>query len=77
MQSNKSLEVLSKQLNKNLSNLSYWLRPNKLCLNVQKTELIIFRSNELKLDSLFQFKLQGKRLISTQSVKYLGELLEH
>ena len=37
MQSNKSLEVLTKQLNKDLLNLSYWRRANKLCLNVQKT----------------------------------------
>lgn len=35
-ESNKSLEVLAKQLNKDLSNISYWLRPNKLCLHVQK-----------------------------------------
>ena len=65
MQSNKSLEVLAKQLNKDLSNLSYWLRANKLCFNVQKTELIIFRPNNLKLDSSFKFKLQGKRFIPT------------
>ena len=34
MQSNKSLEVLDKQLDENLSNLSYWFRANKLYLNV-------------------------------------------
>ena len=39
MQSNKSLKVLAKRLNKDLSNLSYWFRANKLSLNVQKTEL--------------------------------------
>ena len=36
IQSSKSLEVLAKQLNKDPLNLSYWLRANKLCLNVQK-----------------------------------------
>ena len=76
MQSNKSLEVLAKHLNKDLSNLSYWFRANKLCLNAQKTELIIFRPNNLKLRSLFKSKLQGKRLIPIQSVKYLGVLLD-
>ena len=34
MQTNKSLEVLAKQMNKDLSSLSYWLRANKQCLNV-------------------------------------------
>ena len=49
-----------------------------MCLNVQKRELIIFFPNNLKPGSSFKFKLQGKRLIPTQSVKYLGVLLhEH
>ena len=34
MQSNKSLEVLDKQLDEDLSNLLYWFRANKLYLNV-------------------------------------------
>ena len=34
MQSNISLEVLAKQMNKDLLNLSCWLRANKLCLNI-------------------------------------------
>ena len=63
-------------MNKVLSNLSYGLRANKLCLNVQKRELIIFCPNNLKLGSSFKFKLEGKRLIPTQSVKCLGALLD-
>ena len=43
---------------------------NKLCLNVQKTKLI-FHPNNQKLDSLFKFKLQGKQLIPTESIKYI------
>ena len=48
--SNPSLERLSKQVNKGLSNLSNWVRANKLSLNVQKTELVIFRPRKLKID---------------------------
>ena len=44
---------------------------NKLCLNVQKTKLI-FHPNNQKLDSLFKFKLQGKQLIPTESIKYIA-----
>ena len=58
MQSNISLEVLAKQMNKDLLNLSYWLSANKLCLNIQKTELIIFRLTSLKIDPSIKFKLQ-------------------
>ena len=76
MQSNKSLEVLAKQLNKDLLNLSHWLRGNKLCLNVQKTELK-FHPNNLKLESLFKFTLQDKGLLPIQLVKkYPRKLLD-
>ena len=76
MQSNTSLEVLAKQMNKDLLNLSYWLRANKLCRSIQKTKLIIFRPTNLKIDSSIKLKLQGKRLTPAQSVKYLGVLLD-
>ena len=39
-QSNISLDVLAKQMNKDLLNLLHWLRANKFCLNIQKTQLI-------------------------------------
>ena len=62
-------------MNKDLLNLLYWLRANKLCLNIQKTELILPPSN-LKIGPSIKFKLQGKQLIPAQSVKYLGVLLD-
>ena len=50
---------------------------NKLYLNIQKAKLI-FHPISLKIDPSIKFKLQGKQLIPTESVKYLGVLLyEH
>ena len=72
IQSNPSLKRLSKQVNKDLSSLSNWLRANKRSLNVKKTELVIFRPRKLKIDHSFKFKLDGKRLVPTHSVKYVG-----
>ena len=74
IQSNPLLERLSKQVNKDLSNLSNWLRANKLSLNVEKT--VIFRPRKLNIDHSFKFKLDGKRLVPTHSVKYLGVLID-
>ena len=71
-----SLEILSKQINKDLFNLSNWLKANKLSLYVMKTEQVIFRLRKLKIDNSFKFKLDGKRLVPTKSVKYLGVLLD-
>ena len=65
IQSNPSLEKLSKQVNRDLSNLSNLLRANKLSLHVK-----IFRPRKLKIDHSFKFKLDGKRLVPTHSVKY-------
>ena len=74
--SSNSLEILYKQVNKDLFNLSNWLKANKLSLNVKKTELVIFRSRKLKIDNSFKFKAAAKRLAPTKSVKHLGVLLD-
>ena len=56
--------------------ISQWLKTNKLSLNVKKTELIIFRQKKKPLDHSVKFKLNGKRLFPTSSVKYLGVILD-
>ena len=43
---------------------------------MKKTELVIFRPRKLKIDHSFKFKLDGKRLVPTHSVKYLGVLID-
>ena len=58
MQSNKSLDVLSKHLNKDLKSLSQWLKANKLSLNISKTKLIVFHINTASIDHTL--KLMGK-----------------
>ena len=76
IQSNKSLDVISKNLNKDLKSLSQWLKANKLSLNISKTKLIIFHRNTASRDHSLKLKLDGKRLSPSQSVKYLGVLLD-
>ena len=74
--SHSSLETLSKRMNSDLKNLSQWLKANKLSLNVMKTELIIFHSSSKNADPSLKIILDGKRLIQTDTVKYLGVLLD-
>ena len=76
IQSSPSLERLSKQVNKDLSNLSSWLRAIKLSLNNKRTELVIVRPRKLKIDHSFKFELDAKRLVPTHSGKYLRILIE-
>ena len=60
-----------KRINKvghDLKYLSYWLNSNRICLNVSKTEEVIRKQTETTLE----LKLNGKRLYTTNSVRYLG-----
>ena len=77
LQSDNSLKNVVKRMNLDLKNLSQWLKANKLSLNFTKTELIIFHSSSKKIDHNVKFKLDGKRLTPTSTVKYLGVLLDY
>ena len=74
LQSDNSLKNAAKQMNIDLKN--QWVKANKLSLNFTKTELISFHSNSKKIDHNLKFKLDGKRLTPTSTVKYLGVLLD-
>ena len=61
--------------NTELTKLVDWTLSNKLTLNAQKTELIIF-SNRLSNDNHVSLNLQGSQLVPKNSVKYLGVHLD-
>ena len=64
-----SIKKLSKLVNADLKHLLNWLNANKISLNVKKTEMIIFKSKQKKLEGDLKIKLCGKRLYPTESVK--------
>ena len=66
-----SIKKLNKLINTDLKHLVNWLNPNKISLNVKKTEMIIFKPNQKKFEGDLKIKLCGKRLYPTESVKYL------
>ena len=67
-----SIKKLNKLVNADLNRLVNWLNTNKISLNVKKTEMVIFKSKQNKFEGDLKIKLCGKRLYSTESVKYLG-----
>ena len=69
---NKSVAKLNKLVNLDMKNLNVWLNANKISLNVDKTELVIFKHQRKKLDTEIKIKLKRKRLYPSQSVRYLG-----
>ena len=68
----KSVKNLNKLVNCVMKDLSKWLSANKISLNVEKTELVIFKSPRKVLLDEIKIKLSGKRLYLSNSVKYLG-----
>ena len=67
-----SIKKLNKLVNADLKHLVNWLNANKISLNVKKTEMVIFKSNQKKLECDLKIKVCGKRLYPTESVKYMG-----
>ena len=74
--SNNPPKQIQKHLNLDLKNPCKWLRANKISLNASKTELLIFRHPNNKLNYGFKIKLDGKKLHPSKYVKYLGVLID-
>ena len=73
---NKSLKKVQKFVNLDLRFLCKWLKANKISLNASKTELIIFRDPRNKSTHELKIKIDGKKLIPSKFVKYLGVLID-
>jgi hypothetical protein len=71
-----SLNSLSKRVNSSLKLLCKWLAANKISLNVNKTELILFRHKSKPLSQILKIKINGKRLVLSRSIKYLGVFID-
>ena len=69
---NKSVKNLNKLVNCDMKQLNNWLSANKISLNIEKTELVFFKSPRKVLSDEIKIKLTGKRLYPSNSVKYLG-----
>ena len=59
---NNSIKKLNKLVNGDLKYLVNWLYANKISLNVNKTEIVIFKYNQKKFEGDLKMKLCDKRL---------------
>jgi len=66
---------LQRIVNKALAKLVEWLRANRLSLNVDKTEFIIFRPPRRTCDRII-LRLDGKNIFESPKIKYLGLLMD-
>ena len=56
--------------------LCKWLKANKISLYASKTELIIFKDPKKNISHELKIKIDGKKLIPSTSVKYLGLFID-
>ena len=68
--------VLKRKMNEDLRLLFDWLCANRLSLNVDKTEFIVFRPPRTKLKNRFTLKLNRITLYESSKIKYLGLILD-
>ena len=74
--SDKSPKRIQKRLNIDLKLLLKWLKSNRISLNVKKTEAVLFKTLNKKLNFNLKIKLDGKRLSLSPSAKYLGTFID-
>ena len=63
-------------MNKDLKFLVKWLHANRLSLNIDKTEFIIFRPPRKTLSTRITLTLDNTKLFESTNIKYLGLLLD-
>ena len=71
-----TLKSLQKKINIDLKFLCHWLNANKISLNTNKTEYILFRHKQKSINFTLKLKLNGKKLYSSSYIKYLGIFLD-
>ena len=71
-----SLNELEKTVNKVLSKLYLWLNVNRLSLNIDKTNFIIFHPFNKPSKQNVTIKINKKALNETEGIQYLGVIID-
>jgi hypothetical protein len=73
---NASLENLQSNLNHELDKVYIWLCANRLSLNIEKSNFVIFHPSQRRLHSNIQLTLNNIRLEQKNCIKYLGVFID-
>ena len=76
MIADKSIKKINKYINHDLKLLTEWLIANKISLNTDKTEIIVFKNKNKKISKKLNFRISGQKIKPTNALKYLGVILE-
>ena len=71
-----NLDMLQRTVKKELKKVKMWLDVNKLSLNIDKTNFIIFKSPQHSITEAVSIKIGNLPIRKTSYVKFLGVLLD-
>ena len=74
--SGKDIQALESNINSELSNISLWLKVNKLSLNIKKTHYMVFCRSK-KFSNNLQLLIEGETLDEVQTTKFLGVIIDN
>ena len=74
--SNKNEKLLRKNINIDLSLIFQWLCANRLSVNVDKTEFVVFKPPRKALKERITLKLNGKTIFESKKIRYLGLIMD-
>ena len=67
---------IKKIINRELRKVRKWLEANRLALNIDKTNFVIFHSQQRKITDQIVLRIRHKKINQESSVKFLGVLLD-
>lgn len=73
---NKSLEFIQDTCNTELKKIHTWLCANKLSLNIDKSNYVIFHPSQKRISVPINLKINNKSVKQKNSVKYLGVMVD-
>ena len=71
-----NISDIQKTVNKELNKVRKWLEANRLALNIDKTNFVIFHSPKNLYNDQITIKFGGKKVSQETCVKFLGVLLD-
>ena len=76
--SHKDPSHLEKVINTELNKISNWFKLNKLSLNIDKTNFMIFKNkHNNKHDSNYKIEIDDKNIEKVEITKFLGVLIDN
>ena len=73
----RDLPLLMSKINIDLSNISTWLKSNRLSLNVDKTHFILFKPKKKKISDTIDIRIDNKLISEVSQCKFLGVIIDN